>query len=186
MGNVSCNSFWLVPHPCVQPVFQTSRNPSSSLTYRCSEAAADPGACSQGAAAVGFIGRNHMWDCTCWLFSFPSSLICNCCSHPSPPPPVIVGSLPPPAKEMRGEVIFANAAPQIGHEHTVSSAGTFSMGNHRLLGFLKLCPSGSATCFWSSGPWLSLLSAPPSPHFLVTQSEGRSWDWSTPRFSPVL
>lgn len=105
---------------------------------------------------------------------------------PQSPPPVIVGSLPPPAKEMRGEVIFANAAPQIGHEHTVSSAGTFSMGNHRLLGFLKLCPSGSATCFWSSGPWLSLLSAPPSPHFLVTQSEGRSWDWSTPGFSPVL
>lgn len=135
---------------------------------------------------MGFIGRNHMWYCTCWLFSFPSSsLICNCCFSPQSPP-VIVGSIPPPAKEMRGEVIFANAASQIGHEHTVSSAGTFSMGNHQLLGFLKLCPSGSATCFWSSVPWLSLLSAPPSPHFLVTQSEGRSWDSSTPCFSPVL
>lgn len=106
---------------------------------------------------LGFLGKNHMWYCTCLLFLPPSPFLI--CSSYFPPQSSFNWrlSLPPPAEEMRREVIFANAVSQIGHGYTVSSAATFSMGNHQLLGFLKLGPGGSATCFFfSSGLQLSL------------------------------
>lgn len=61
--------------------------------------------------------------------------------------------LPAPAKETRGEVIFA--ASQIGHERAVRSAVTFSVGSRRWLGFLKPCPPGSARCSFSCSLQLS-------------------------------